>query len=915
MCTILNRLFALNALLIVFCLSTRLYGQMGQQTKVEYCQPSYTNGCSNNNGLASVLINGIALSQNSGCSVGGYGQFTAVSTTLTTGQANTFSITLLDPNRPHGITIWADLNRNFTLDIGEDLFLSNGPLTGPISGTFTIPVITPGGPLRLRVLSAYNTMPFWPCSIQNGVLIPYDTGEAEDYTVNVLSPITDLTTTNITDKSAQLSWTNSATGVSSFDIQYREQGSPYWNNRTSFGTQNTLNVHVNGYTAYEWQVRQTGTTDYTGPVSFTTPCGPPDYLGYPAATRTMAQISWSPNFGSPYTLRYRVAGITDWATVANITLPVSYTGATPYYSLTGLTPSTPYEYQVQRNCSPTANSQFTGTQSFTTLSCSAPSPYIQNLRSNSVSLYWGDYTEPGQTFKVQYRPVGSASWTTIDSITANSYSPSGTTTNIAYEWQVQRVCSPAESSSYSPGPTFTLACPTPTLLSGIPTATGVFLVWQIDPTEANKRFDIQYRQQGTTDWTMISSLTTTGTSMHGYSLTGLSRNTAYEWRIRSICPTGVPSDYTDVRSFTTVCTSPTSQENVLISASSALVRWYGPSVDAATYHELRYRAIGVPDWTTVNTLTSTQGQSNYLFTGLTNNTIYEWQIRAVCSPTESGSFTPPASFTTTCRAPTAYNRFLGVASRVSSATLAWNHTGVNVMYEVYYRPVGSANWLVVSNIPSSSVISVFNNNTVLVTNLQSGTPYEWQVRTQCGNGIVSGFSNVESFTTSPCIIPFGNSQAVSDYTANLRWTYYGADAETRFEIRWRAVGSPMWISAGNLTVNELSNGILSLTGLTPNTAYEWQIRARCSLNQLTDFSALINFQTIPVCLSMQTIRHGYWSDPTTWSCNRAPLPTDVVQIRHNVFFNSNEVGNALRVQFEPGGKLYYSLNAKLQLGL
>ncbi|MCY7357170.1 MAG: fibronectin type III domain-containing protein, partial [Rudanella sp.] len=243
----------------------------------------------------------------------------------------------------------------------------------------------------------------------------------------------------------------------------------------------------------------------------------------------------------------------------------------------------------------------------------------------------------------------------------------------------------------------------------------------------------------------------------------------------------------------------------------------------------------------------------------------------------------------------------------TSATITWNQTLPVALYDVYFRRIGSAIWAILCNITTNSVV---------LTNLQSTTPYEWQVQTLCDNGLGSGFSEVRSFTTLSCLIPAGSTPVVaSDYSANLAWGYYVADTDTRFDIRWRATGAPDWTAVSNLTLNAINNGLYTLTGLTPNTAYEWQIRARCSATLLTDFSASVNFQTLPVCLSMQTIRPGYWSDPTTWSCNRAPLPTDVVQIRHNVFFNSNEVGNALRVQFEPGGKLYYSLNAKLQLGL
>lgn len=224
---------------------------------------------------------------------------------------------------------------------------------------------------------------------------------------------------------------------------------------------------------------------------------------------------------------------------------------------------------------------------------------------------------------------------------------------------------------------------------------------------------------------------------------------------------------------------------------------------------------------------------------------------------------------------------------------------------MYYRPVGSENWLIISNISTI---------TVAVTNLPSNTPHEWKVRTLCGNGVVSDFSEVRSFTTLSCVSPFP-SQTASDNSAVLGWNFYYGTQDTRFELRWRATGSPDWINVGGLTVDANGAGSYSLTGLTPNTSYEWQIRTVCSAIESSTFSALATFQTTAPCLSMYTIKHGGWLDPMTWSCNRIPLPTDAVSIRHTVTLFNNVLGHALRVQFEPGGKIYYLGNSRLQLGL
>ncbi len=893
-----TRLMLLWAYAVMICLPMLVSAQTELQKASDYCSVTYLNGCTGNNGLSSVQINDVAMSQNSGCSVSGYGQFTTTSARLTPGQTNTFAITLLDPTRPHGITIWADLNRNYSIDLGEDLYLSNGPLTGPISGTFTIPSGTASGPLRMRVLSAYNTMPFWPCSTNNGSPIIYEAGETEDYTVYVQGPITGLTTTNITGNYAQFNWNSLGPGVN-YDVQWRQQGTATWSTGDAFT--NTFQAYLGKLnTASEWQVRQKGTQTFSGPVSFTTLCTPPFYT---SATpyRAVANLYWESSYGPTFTIHWRAAGNTDWTTVYPSTSLIGN-----QYSLTGLTANTAYEWQMQTHCSASVSSTFTAVKSFTTLSCQAPAnPSVNNLLSNVAYLGWSAPTDPGRTFRLQYRPVGNPAWQTVESLTTTGYSLTALTPNTSYEWQVQSVCSPTESTSYTPGPVFTPVCPVPYQPSGNPTATGASISWQINPAETVNTFTLQYRQAGTADWTTVSSLTPAAySSYRSYTLTELSRNTGYEWRLQTNCAFGTQSDYTPILSFTTVCSPAYAAYTASESSTSTRLIW-SVHTDADTRFEIRWRPTGTPDWTTISNLTISQGQGRYLLTGLTINTPYEWQVRTICSPTESSSFAIGEPFTPRCPIPFIYSWQSGVP-KVTSATLQWERTFTLAQYEVYYRPIGSANWAILSNINSTSAV---------LTNLQSSTPYEWQVQTLCDNGLGSGFSEVRSFTTLSCIIPAGSTPVIaSDNSANLSWTYYVADADTRFDIRWRATGAPDWTTISNLTASD--NGLFSLTGLTPNTAYEWQIRARCSATLLTDFSASVNFQTLPPCNGVvYTLRHGSWLEPSTWSCNRIPLPTDVVQIRHNVFFYINQVGNALRVQFEGGGKIYYSANSRLRLGL
>jgi uncharacterized repeat protein (TIGR01451 family) len=145
------------------------------------CRPSFDKSCVEGDGLSDFTLNGIALSQNSGCSPGGFSSFTATSATVTAGQSYTFSGTLLGASFAEGVSIWADLNQNGRYETAQNelLFQTPAPVLGQFSGTLTLPSGFFTGLVPLRVVVAYDTVPGDPCG-------RYEYGEAEDYRLHVL---------------------------------------------------------------------------------------------------------------------------------------------------------------------------------------------------------------------------------------------------------------------------------------------------------------------------------------------------------------------------------------------------------------------------------------------------------------------------------------------------------------------------------------------------------------------------------------------------------------------------------------------------------------------------------------------------------------------------------------------------------
>lgn len=147
------------------------------------CRPQYTSGCALGDGLDGLVLNGTALSQNSGCSTGSYASLTATSTTLTAGQSYGFTGTLTPSPYPQGATVWADLNRNglYETSLGELIYQTPNTLTEQFSGLLTVPASVTTGLLSIRVVVRYNAIPLDPCGT-------YDYGETEDYLLSVVNP-------------------------------------------------------------------------------------------------------------------------------------------------------------------------------------------------------------------------------------------------------------------------------------------------------------------------------------------------------------------------------------------------------------------------------------------------------------------------------------------------------------------------------------------------------------------------------------------------------------------------------------------------------------------------------------------------------------------------------------------------------
>jgi hypothetical protein len=263
---------------------------------------------------------------------------------------------------------------------------------------------------------------------------------------------TGITSASTTTNSSTINWSSNEDSAT-FEIQYGETGFGLGNG-TSINSSNT-NTTLNGLssnTNYQVYVRtncgENGFSDWTGPSSFTTQeqtCNIPTDLQTFNITDNSATLFWlSSESPISYDVEYGVAGFG----LGNGTV---ITTSNNDFQLTGLLPSTQYEFYVRTNCSSSNSSEYAGPSIFTTeAACSAPFNLdFFNLLACSFDIFWS--TNDETAWEVEYGEVGFSlgSGTVISTSNTNIVITDNLSPNTTYEVYVRANCGSEGFSAFT----------------------------------------------------------------------------------------------------------------------------------------------------------------------------------------------------------------------------------------------------------------------------------------------------------------------------------------------------------------------------------------------------------------------------------------------------------------------------------
>jgi trimeric autotransporter adhesin len=631
-------------------------------------------------------------------------------------------------------------------------------------------------------------------------------------------------------------------------------------------------------TAYEWRLTYTWPDGQqtSAVASFTTlTCEPANRIDISNLSLTRATLTWYYD-GTPerYELRVRQKNTPAWTVYTDYAVGRgSYSWGPVSKNLDSLATGVVYETQVISTC-PDALTHATAITSFTP-TCPLPDYVnIEGVGSTGVSVYYSNYNNStGTTPTAQVRETGTTAWityqpTSTSGVDNGQFLLTDLRPGVGYELRVVNAC-PNSATAASAIRSFTTVCIAPTNPDVQATSTNrATLTWQ---GASNETYLIRWREVGQADWKTARYVTTGYTyytnTTQIYSLTGLTNATTYEWQVQNTCNNA----FTASQTFVTGC-NPPRITSLYPYATQASLYWEGAG--GSTRYDLIWQAVGAPTATTVTAIES----SSYFFRDLQPGTVYTVQLRTRCDGNNTSAFTAPRSFTTSVPDCAAATDLRVRTVKPYSATLYFQGT-YELKHTIQLRPRGSTVWQAYPTVDAGHQVCFLED-------LTDATAYEWRVVTQCVSGTI--VSTIGSFTTG-CRSPTSlTTVAMGTLGALVNWS---GGYDYQYSLRWRAIGSPNW------SVQPSASRPFSITGLTENTPYEWQVaNASCESSTLayTASATLVPGCNVPTLGNI---------DPRPTATTARLYWNAVQNARYDLLITAEGAPTSLTVTGIPGGNI------------
>src|SRR5437867_764074 len=369
---------------------------------------------------------------------------------------------------------------------------------------------------------------------------------------------------------------------------------------------------------------------------------PPTNFAATAVSSSEIHLSWTaPSVFGLVVTGYEIERSTDGGLTWNVLVANTGSTATTYSDTGGLAHSTTYTYRVH-TVTAIGTSYPSDTASATTFAVapSSPTGLVATAASSSqIGLTWTAPTDNGGSaitgYKIEKSTDGGSTWSTLVNTCGTSTRCSDTglphTTTFTYRVSAINSAGTGPPSTTASATTLAVAPSPPTgLAASASSSSQISLSWTPPPDNggsATTGYKIARSTDGGTTWTTL--VANTGNTAATYSDTGLTRATAYTYRVSAInsAGTGSPSITASATTLAVAPSSPTGIAATAASSSQIGLTWTAPTDNggsAITGYKIERSTDGGSTWSTIVANTGSAATA-YSDTGLTHTTTYTYR--------------------------------------------------------------------------------------------------------------------------------------------------------------------------------------------------------------------------------------------------------------------------------------------------
>ena len=530
-------------------------------------------------------------------------------------------------------------------------------------------------------------------------------------------------------------------------------------------------------------------------------CNTPSNLTVSNIQTYSADVSWTDNNagGASYLIQWREAGSSTWN---------YYTTAVgdTTYQLTGLNPSTTYEWQLSSDCGAGIMSNAVLGTNFTTLStCPDPSDLSVSFNGTIADLSWTDNTSGNAAYLVQWRSTGATVWNSHTTAPGDtSYQINGLVIGEEYEWQLTADCGGGDASQVVGPVSFVVPPVNDTCAGAISVACG----------------------------DVVSGSTVNATSEVIGAFTGTNENAKSVWYVFTGTGDAVTLSVCEDNGATPGTAAYDSKIDVYAGDCNNLVHIGGNDDGNAC-----------SNFSSLFEFTSNQGTNYYIRVyGYSSYSAGDFVLSVECTPpcspvatnddcsgSESLTFGVETTGDNTCQTQALTNPVCDSYSNIYDVwydfTTDANTTEVALTFNFedstftaeYLRYAVYTDCSLSNSILCSSYVTPGAEN--ILSGLTPNTNYKVQVWSDVKGTF--GIKVQSTYCADPTALSVDN---VSQTTADLSWTD-NTGGNAAYTIYWRETGSG-W----NTATTAVGDSSYQLTGLTEATEYEWMIVSDCNVS-------------------------------------------------------------------------------------